>query len=644
MSIFGYPRINFAGILTLTPGTANNDDYSGAFRRPGSGENLALIDSATVQPITFGMSDEDFRVWMKQPQTFEETADPTKTRQIIPAEWNFYGDMRSSAAAFVIGVQTGPSTLYTAKQADAPLSQLVGAAVSLTGNITDINSEGSPPGTQFFLKPVSLKVGDIEISGTASKAVCQWIYFTRNVAMVGDAGAGGYMYHVLEGGRMALPGCDDPEIVGAVLRYYVYAKHGTVDDNAGIEKLYADKAMNPALFQITGTLAPLYRSETIRSAPVGRLLACDVPAIDTPPGAHNNAENGKLALAPAVLACEGGRISVDFLGTFPERMDPSVAHWSDPTLKNPKYDFGPVTLALRGAGGAVDIGAVPYADTKGGDARGWVFDFDISGDAAARKLLADPDATFHLRSDKYGDVLEEADYYIVSNQQAIYAEQGGPPDRFVSQGLPMEAAEIAVFHRGEELSAANAPPVTVWGYPTTPLGCCGPRETIDESFGPGRPLSICTSKAGTFLLTFGVAGACGPTSGEPPHTYAHYIAPPFTVLTNRPAISARVLPNEDFSACLEDGPDGPVTKDSVTFDFVYRKTLRTYDLLFPAMAAIFPLKDESAVAAAAARILARTDLKMWRDPGYMPITRDLSESRRALLRAWCRRVIRDRAA
>ena len=642
MSIFDYPRINFIGILTLKPGTANNDDYSGQFRRPGSGENLALINSATVEPITFGMSDEDFRVWMMQPHTFEQTGGRKQT--LIPAEWNFYGDMSSSADARVVGVQTGPSTLYTAKRADAPLSQLVGAPVSLSGNITDINSEGSPPGTQFFLNKVSLKVGDIEISGTASKAACQWIYFTRNVAMAGDAGAGGYMYHVLENGRIALPGLDDPEIVGAVLRYYVYAKHGTVDDIAGIEKLYANKAMNPALFQITGTLAPLYRSETIRSAPVGRLLACDVPAIDTPTGVPNNAKNGKLALAPAVLACEGDRISVDFLGSFPERMDPSVADWSDPTLKNPKYNFGPVTLALRGAGDAVDIGTVPYAETEGGEARGWVFDFDISGDAAARKLLADPDATFHLRSDKYGDVLAEADYYIVSNQQAVYAEQDGSPDRFVSQGLPMEAAEIAVFHRGEELSAAKAPRVTVWGYRTTPLGFSGARETLDESFGPGRPLSIDTSKAGTFLLTFGVAGASGPVSGEPPQRYAHYIAAPFTVLTNRPAISARVLPNEDFSAYLEDGPDGPVTKDAVTFDFVYQKTLRTYDLLFPAMAAIFSLKDENAVATAAACILARTDLKMWRDPRYMPITRDLSESRRALLQAWCRRVIRDRAA
>ncbi len=602
----------------------------------------ALINSATVEPITFGMSDDDFRVWMKQPQTFEKTADPTRTRQIIPAEWNFYGDMSSSACARVVGVQTGPSTLYTALQADAPLSRLVGAAVDLRGNITDINSEGSPPGTQFFLNDVSLKVGDIEISGTASKAACQWIYFTRNVAMAGDAGAGGYMYHVLEGGRITLPGFDDPEIVGAVLRYYVYAKHGTVDDNAGIEKLYAKEAMNPALFQITGTLAPLYASETNRSAPVGRLLACDLPAIDTPPGASNNATNGKLALAPAVLTSDGDRISIDLLGSFPERMDPSVPDWSDPTRKNPKYDFGPVTLALRGAGGAVEIGVVPYADTAGGDARGWLFDFDIAGNADARKLLADPDATFHLCSDRYGDVLAEADYYIVSNQQAVYAEQGGPSDRFVSQGLPMEAAEIAVFHRDQELPAGKAPPVTVWGYRTTPLGFSGARKTLDERFGPGRPLSIDTSKAGTFLLTFGVAGASGPVSGEPPERYADYIAPPFSVLTNRPAISARVLPNEDFSAYLEDGPDGPVTKDSVTFDFVYRKTLRTYDLLFPAMAAIFSLEDESAVASAAASILTRTDLAMWRDPRYMPITRDLSESRRALLQAWCRRVLRDR--
>ena len=42
MSIFDYPRINFAGQLRLNPGTANNDDYA----QPAPSQNL--------MPQTFG--------------------------------------------------------------------------------------------------------------------------------------------------------------------------------------------------------------------------------------------------------------------------------------------------------------------------------------------------------------------------------------------------------------------------------------------------------------------------------------------------------------------------------------------------------------------------------------------------------------
>lgn len=50
MSLFDYPRINFAGTLQLSPGTANNDDYAANYILPKSagpyaGQPLALIDS-----------------------------------------------------------------------------------------------------------------------------------------------------------------------------------------------------------------------------------------------------------------------------------------------------------------------------------------------------------------------------------------------------------------------------------------------------------------------------------------------------------------------------------------------------------------------------------------------------------------------
>src|SRR3981189_36662 len=116
MSLFDYPRINFKGTIQLNPGTANNDDYA---QKPSAllpkiygqyaGCVLGLIDSKTVQPRTYGMSDADFIAWVQQAHTFDTPKGyPTPQTDIIPAEWNYYGDMKSSDVSIkVVGVQTG---------------------------------------------------------------------------------------------------------------------------------------------------------------------------------------------------------------------------------------------------------------------------------------------------------------------------------------------------------------------------------------------------------------------------------------------------------------------------------------------------------------------------------------------------------
>src|SRR5215510_4465904 len=104
MSLFDYPRINFKGTIELNPGTANNDDYAqqpGAALLPAScgpyaGQVLGLIDSKTVQARTYGMSDVAFIAWVQKAQTFDISGQPGQTAHLIPAEWNYYGDMEST--------------------------------------------------------------------------------------------------------------------------------------------------------------------------------------------------------------------------------------------------------------------------------------------------------------------------------------------------------------------------------------------------------------------------------------------------------------------------------------------------------------------------------------------------------------------
>jgi hypothetical protein len=638
MSIFDYPRINFKGTIQLNPGTANNDDYAGAYVLPDSwgpfaGETLALIDSKTVQPRTYGMSDEAFRQWVQKAQTFNQAGTPGKTRQIIPAEWNYYGGMDMSIiAAKVIGVKT--------QNGCATLTDLLGADLSFSGgHFTDVNSEGSPPATQFFIDQLTLaKDGKTFISGGASKGACQWLNFYRNVNLTADAGAGGYVYHVIRksqaGTIIDIPGQDDPKIVGVILRYYLSRPLASVNGNAAIEALYQKQQTNPVTLEIAGTFAPLYEVEQIWTTPTGRLMISNQTQIPTPAGSQNNGNNGMISLAPAVLHQDKNLISADFIGTFPDNFQ------TGPPPSNPKYNFGEVSLVISAGANSAVIGPVEYANTAAGDAAGWIFDFDISTNQAAQQVLADPDAEFQLvHPSLLGIILEETDYYFVSNQQSIYAEQFETGSLFLNQGT-LEPASVSVFHRGQELSADRCPPITVWQYRSIPLQDPGYARPISTNHKPGQPIIVETSQPGNFLFTFSINDESNPAPANyPPQQYATFMNPPF--ITNAPSISLRILPNgEDFSQYYEDPTAAePIANDRLTFDVVYENVLRTYYLLYPVMIPYVQLNSEQDVTQNANGILDTTERAIWMTAQYMPRTRDMSASRIKLLRAWCRQVL-----
>lgn len=643
MSVFNFPRINFKGTIQLNPGTANNDDYAGAVALPSSwgpfaGQTLALIDSKLVQPRTFGMSDDAFIAWVQKAQTFDVVGQPGVTKQIIPAEWNYYGGMEMTMVTTqVIGVQTGPGEIYSEPDSDVPLTNLLGADLGFTGgHITDVNSEGSPPATQFFIDKVTLAKGQQTfLSGMASKGACQWLNFYRNVNLTADGGAGGYVYHVIRkdlSGTINIPGFEDPNIIGAILRYYLCRPLESANTNEQIEALYKQKKTNPATLEIIGTIAPLYRDEQILTTPTGRLMVCNQTQIPTPIGSQNNGSNGLIALAPAVLQVNQNIVSADFVGTFPDY------YQTQPEPSNPKYDFGEVSLVVYSGANSAVIGPIEYAKTADGDQRGWIFDYDISSNAAAQQVLQNPEAKFKLVHSTQVVVLDETDYYFVSNQQGIYAEQFGTGAFFLNQGSS-EPATFSVFRRGQELSADRCPPVTVWQYQSIPLQEPGNAVPISTNHKPGQPIVVDTSQPGNFLFTFSINDDANPAPANyPPQSYSTFMFPPF--ITNAPSISLRILPNnEDFSQYYVDpNAEDPVANDRLTFDVLYEKVLRTYYLLYPVMIPYVKLNSEEDVRNKAEAILQTTEQAIWMSIGYMPRTRDMSASRLKLLRAWCNKV------
>jgi len=343
-----------------------------------------------------------------------------------------------------------------------------------------------------------------------------------------------------------------------------------------------------------------------------------------------------VSLAPAVLTQRGNLISADFCGTFPDYFQPVAGGSASPRAGNinPKYSFGPVTLYVTGNGTSVPVGPVQYADATSGDQIGWLIDFDLSANAPAQQALQDPNASFQLVHPTLGIVLSETDYYFVSNQQSVYAEQYGPGDSFVNQGTA-EPATVSVYSRGQLLPAGSCPPITVWQYRSVPMQSPGNAEILTTTFQPGDPIAVDTSQPGNFLLTFTVTGQQS-SQLQPPVSYATYMFPPY--VTNLTNISLRILPNmEDFSQYYVDPTAAkPVGNANLTFAVVYQKVLRTYYLLYPIMNSVIDLSSESAVSAAAQSILDATDPAIWMSLYFMPRTRDMSQSRRTLLQAWCR--------
>jgi hypothetical protein len=636
MSLFDFPRINITGTLQLQPGTANNDDYAGYATLPDgygpyTGQTLALIDSKMVEARTYGMSDEDFIAWVQKAQTFKTPRGP---QEIIPAEWNYYGGMSSQiVAASVVGVTTAPGQVHTSPDSSIPVTGLLGASLAFSGTITDVNSEGNPPGTQFFIESLTLTQGSQTwLSGSASKGSSQWLNFYRNVNLTADAGAGGYLYHVMlksSGAKIDIPGFDDPSIVGVIVRYYVYASVQTTAGNAAIEALYEQGGTNSAVLQLVATIAPLYEDETILTAPVGRLMVADTPVIPTPGTNNNGAQNplnpntNLIALAPAVLSVDGNTISAEFSGTFPDYSQSGG---------NPKYDFGAVSLVVTNGNESATVAAVSYTDTDAGNQCGWLFDFDISSNSQAQQILAGGNAVFELVHATLGVVLSETDYYFVTNQQAIYGEQLGSGTEFVNQGGPQEVT-VSVFRHGQELAAGSCPPITIWQYASVPLQAPGNAQAINTNYQPGQPISVDMSQPGNFLFTFTAEG-----QPAPPTSYLTFANPPF--VTNWPQISLRILPNPvDFNQYFVDATAAePVGNGQLTFDVVYQNVLRTYYLLYPVMKPIIMLNDESSVSKNASYILKAIDPAPanWLSGNYMPRTRDMSNSRRLLLAAWCR--------
>ena len=91
-----------------------------------------------------------------------------------------------------------------------------------------------------------------------------------------------------------------------------------------------------------------------------------------------------------------------------------------------------------------------------------------------------------------------------------------------------------------------------------------------------------------------------------------------------------VMPDDDFSDVAPDV--------KVSWDFMYANVFRYYNIIYPAMSQHIPFDKKCAMENAAPYIVDVTNPAHWGSTKYMPITRDLSRGKRALLVEWAAAV------
>ncbi|HEU4454981.1 MAG TPA: hypothetical protein VFR81_18095 [Longimicrobium sp.] len=390
MSVFDFPRFHFQGLMLVDVGTGNNDDYSfSAVMGPGypgyEAYPLRQADSPNVQPMIYGMTDDEWVAWARRRGEFRAE---TRARALkagipgvnkaeggaapradgsavwyIPGEWNYYGDMGLTMLdVAVASVVPGPGAVIT----DPADDEVIGALVSYnnrpddtgrsTGVLVDINAEDVPASmimTQFL---TVAKDGLALLSGLPTKAVTRFINFQRSYTLGGPNGAGCLFQSIVP--VAALP-ADAPllarfpperggvPLTGVVFHYYLYRPLQVINTFK-----YSDSPSSPDSPWFA-EMEALY--ENGPNAPGGQ----PTPGMPLPEVAELMRVNGRNpdyiqvvgTIAPAygdeVDSCPAGRMLA------PVESIPAPGATGNANPADPQYKLGPAVVTVNRVDGVV---------------------------------------------------------------------------------------------------------------------------------------------------------------------------------------------------------------------------------------------------------------------------------------------------
>ncbi|HEY0871930.1 MAG TPA: hypothetical protein VGD94_00555 [Vicinamibacterales bacterium] len=693
MSYLSRPVFHFMGGVYANPSTANNQDFADVFSVDTLTFNPTMtpIPGAQVQypagqqtlPYGGAADSAQARAWLMGLMTGLPASEGGPYGQ--QAHWNYYGDHATRFESATV------NTIWARPGVTVPTTDpLYGATVQIVGNVFF----GGPPSNAVMVDVDPLALITTQIFSAGFRVIAAdgktvlidaqqnnraFSYFINPYKNVDPNAIGFQMVSAIfigsvqngPGLRINPSGVTSPALddlaaaaaagAGLNIRYCFYdAIYQTTP-----EELYADYAKgvyspNPYVGKMLGTIGVLQPGDML-SAPPGRKLYVQKEfstAGATCGGQEVTASTIALGEALANVDTTNALVTLDAISTFPECN----------VNTNEKLSLGPLNLVVVPASGGtpITIGSIPN-DQQTYESGGGLVEISYASSPNLAQIQQNiATGTLAIQGLSPATVLlaEVPDIDIQTDDRAVYFQEaipqpGGPPQPGTA------TMTIKVFRKGVLAQTPTTVILEHWmcqkdyinpDKPMVPVPLPG---TPPDSTGPYFSVAGATALPNTsyFLRYYGGGPQTVPAMTESVVVPAGGVLT-LTLTAIRPGTSAirfrdanvppaapnfawdnefyalvRILPTDDYSSYTDEQINN--------WPFIYSEVFCYFSLLYPIMSTFIPWgphdapQDPEKVKAFANNMIQFTDPNFWNSTLYMPITRELSAGKRALLVRWC---------
>ncbi|WP_299495715.1 hypothetical protein [uncultured Shewanella sp.] len=628
MSIFNGPRINFWGGISTNVNVANNSNGVPQSAAPQDQQPILDVASAQIAEQAASMTDEDIITLMRAP-------DPQ--HYYTESGWNFYGDQQLHLVDAQVSSSGAPGEVNTQGDIINEPIYLLGSLDPNTGQgphasavMVDLDPTasistqiimgglmiGSPekPKLHLIENVTANSYGVFTVEAKADNETDQGLIlrqFYRDPDGPGSAWACGtfqvtFSKASIKSADLSCPAIaalvNDATMDGIVLRFQMFEMFPMLTtDELQLAYKNNQNPSNPSLGRIVGTIAPHYPGEP-KTCSIGREIVMQ----DTQLVGYFDIDQ------------EAERFTLDALSLYPK------AHFRD-NRKNiggsfpiePNVDYGINTLT------AGDVSLSFSANPDDYYRYGGIIDIALQSSSIIETLNNNP---VEIKGEKPVTLTG------IGNQVGFDPSVGHPTGKAIKTVFKAIETPVRIYgdarniyideHDGAMDIELN---VRIYGRPT---------PIFDE---PGGNLKITLVSGNTGTL------ADGDFLDFPQQTYVQQGKSQFTfsiadkgnieqygfqtlVISSVEGgsyfINIRKYPKSDF---------GIVAGSSISWEQVYQNSLRYFYVTFPAMNMRFPLNDEMTVKNLSGPIESRISDIYRQTSLYMPITRSMTPSQRALL-------------